>query len=108
MRQHIELYLRNCHSCQQAKAVQHSPLGNLKPLPAPQQPWQEVSIDFVNGLPVSEGFNIIMVIVDRLTKMRDLVPCHKTTNALARAQLYLDHMWKHHSLPDALVLDRGP
>jgi hypothetical protein len=46
-------------------------------------------MDFVTGLPESEGFDAVMVIVDRLTKQRHLIPCHTTTNAKDVADIYL-------------------
>lgn len=51
MWQFIEQHLRNCRTCRQAKPVRHSPFGSLKPLPVPQRPWHEVSMDFVTGCP---------------------------------------------------------
>lgn len=69
MRQYIEQYLRNCHTCRQAKPVRQSPFGNFKPLPTSQRHWQKVSMDFVIGLPVSEVFDAILVVADRLNKM---------------------------------------
>lgn len=108
MRQYIEQYLRNCRAWHQAKPVRHSPFGNLKPLPVPIRPWQEVSMDFVTGLPTSEGFDAILVVVDRLTKMRYIIPCNETATAPVITRRYLYHVWKLHGLPDAIVSDRGP
>ncbi|KAH0603186.1 uncharacterized protein H6S33_008190, partial [Morchella sextelata] len=82
-------------------------LGVLRPLPIPAQPWQEVSMDFVTGLPESEGYDAIMVVVDRLTKMRHLLPCNTTVNSEDVAQLYLRNIWKLHGLPTHVTSDRG-
>lgn len=65
-------------------------------------------MDFVTGLPTSEGFDAILVVVDRLTKMRHLIPCNDTATAPDVARLYLDHVWKLHGLPEAIVSDRSP
>lgn len=60
---------------------------------------------FVTGLPVSEGFDAILVAVDRLTNMRHLIPCKETTSALELTRLYVDHLWKLHGLPNAIISD---
>ncbi|KAH0608772.1 uncharacterized protein H6S33_001000, partial [Morchella sextelata] len=85
----------------------HGKLGVLRPLPIPEQPWQEVSMDFITGLPESEGYDAIMVVVDRLTKMRHLLPCNTTVNSEDLAQLYLRNIWKLHGLPTHVTSDRG-
>jgi transposase InsO family protein len=64
-------------------------------------------MDFVTGLPESEGYDAIMVVVDRLTKMRHLLPCNTTVNSEDVAQLYLRNIWKLHGLPTHLTSDRG-
>ncbi|KAH0609145.1 uncharacterized protein H6S33_001373 [Morchella sextelata] len=89
MRNYIARYIRNCHTYQRSKPNTHGKLGVLRPLPIPEQPWQEVSMDFVTGLPESEGYDAIMVVVDRLTKMRHLLPCNTTVNSEDVTQLYL-------------------
>ncbi|KAI0996733.1 hypothetical protein K3495_g11451 [Podosphaera aphanis] len=58
---YISQYVRNCHACRRCKPSSHAKFGLLKPLPIPKQPWQEVSMDFVTGLSVSEGFDAIML-----------------------------------------------
>ncbi|KAH0604594.1 uncharacterized protein H6S33_006262 [Morchella sextelata] len=80
MRNYIARYVWNCHTCQRSKPNTHGKLGVLRSLPIPQQLWQEISIDFFTGLPESEGYDAIMVVVDRLTKIRNLLPCNTTVN----------------------------
>ncbi|KAH0603285.1 uncharacterized protein H6S33_007607 [Morchella sextelata] len=104
---YIARYVRNCHSCQRSKPNTQGKLGILRPLPIPEQPWQEVSMDFVTGLPESEGYNAIMVVVDRLTKMRYFLSCNTTINSEDVAQLYLRNTWKLHGLPTHVTSDRG-
>jgi len=65
-------------------------------------------MDFVTGLPWSNGNDAIWVVVDRLTKMRHLVPCRTTIDAPSLADLFLDNIWKHHGLPLTIISDRGP
>ncbi|KAH0602480.1 uncharacterized protein H6S33_008819, partial [Morchella sextelata] len=107
MRNYIARYVRNCHTCQRSKPNTHGKLGVLRPLPISEQPWQEVSMDFVTGLPESEGYDAIMVVVDRLTKMRHFLPCNTTVNSEDVARLYLRNIWKLHGLPTHVTSDRG-
>src|SRR5260221_14752218 len=69
MRKEVDQFVRNCHTCTRAKTQRQVPAGTLKSLPIPAKPWEDVSMDFVTGLPESEGYNAILVIVDLLTKM---------------------------------------
>ncbi|KAH0613403.1 uncharacterized protein H6S33_005289 [Morchella sextelata] len=107
IRNYIARYLRNCDTCQRSKSNTHGKLGVLRSLPIPEQPWQEVSMDFVTGLPESEGYDAIMVVVDRLTKIRHLLPCNTTVNSEDVAQLYLRNIWKLHGLLTHVTSDRG-
>lgn len=108
MRKYIEQYLGNCCTCRQVKALGHSPSGFLKHLPVPQRPWQAQSIDFVTGLPLCEGLNAILVVLDHLTKMCQLIPCRETAGAHDVARMYMDHVWKLHGLPSDIASDQGP
>lgn len=64
-------------------------------------------MDFVSGLPDSNGFDTILVIVDCLSKLQHLILCHTTINGEQTAQLYLHHVWKLHDLPTHITSDRG-
>jgi hypothetical protein len=72
----------------------------------PSKRWRDISVDFVVELPESNGCTVIMVVVDRLSKMRHLIPCSEIT-APAVARLFLWYVWKLHGLPDTIVSDRG-
>ncbi|KAH0606065.1 uncharacterized protein H6S33_004522 [Morchella sextelata] len=107
MRNYIARYVRNCHTCQRSKPNTHGKVGVFRPLPIPEQPWREVSMDFVTGLPESEGYDAIMVVIDRLTDMRHLLPCNTTINSEDVAQVYLRNIWKLHGLPTHVTSDRS-
>ena len=68
----VEDYIRGCPICQGTTVKRHRAYGELQSLPLPKRPWQEISIDFISGLPeVFNGkqyVNCILVIVDRFTK----------------------------------------
>lgn len=108
MLEYIEQYIRNCRTYHQTKRVRDCPFGRQKSLPVPQQPWQEVSMDFVMGLPNSEGFDATLVVVDRLTKTCGLILFNETTGPSEVARLYLDHVWKLHGITRAIVSNCFP
>ncbi|KAG0160327.1 hypothetical protein PDIDSM_7854 [Penicillium digitatum] len=65
-------------------------------------------MDFITHLPLSYGYDAILVVVDRLTKMKHFIHCKGTCNAEEVARLYTGHVWKLHGLPNTVVSDRGP
>jgi hypothetical protein len=71
----VRTYVRNCYECRRAKAPRDAYNGLLQPLPIPERPWRDLSMDFVVGLPESEGKNAILIVADRMTKMQHLIPC---------------------------------
>lgn len=103
----IRRYLRNCVNCNRCKSSRYK-AGLLKPLPVPAQRWTEVSVDFIGPLVKSHGFDCIMVVVCRLSKMRHYIPCLTTDSTDDLTDLFIRHVWKLHGLPDHLVSDRGP
>ena len=108
IRKTIARYINNCDTCARAKPVRHMPYGYLKPLEVPQRRWESVSMDFITGLPTGRnGYNAILVVADRLTKMAHFIPTTDTVTAEGLAELYRDHIWRLHGIPDSVVSDRG-
>jgi hypothetical protein len=108
MRTDVDCYTRNCHTCQCTKPSRHALFGVLRPLPIPDRPWQDISMDFVMGLPWSNGCDAIWVVVDRLTKERHLVPCRMDVDAKELANLFIAHIFQLYGLPLTIISDRGP
>jgi hypothetical protein len=106
MHDSVRRFVASCQTCSRTKSSREKYNGLLKPLPVPERRWKDLSVDFVTELPESNGYTNIMVVVDRLSKMRHLVPCQSTT-APAVARMFLHNVWKLHGLPDTIVSDRG-
>jgi len=83
-------------------------MGELHPLPIPENHWDTVSVDFISELPESHGYDAIMVVVNLTGKHGHFIPTHTTATALGSAQLYLQHVWKLHGLPLSVLSDCGP
>ena len=101
-------YVDSCHVCSRSKKSTAKKAGLLHPLETPTRAWRQVTMDFITELPPSKGFTTLMVIVDRFTKMVQLIPFFKLPTAEETAQAYIDHVFVHHGLPDKIVSDRGP
>jgi RNase H-like domain found in reverse transcriptase/Reverse transcriptase (RNA-dependent DNA polymerase)/Integrase zinc binding domain len=106
--QDIRRFIRNCQTCGKAKVWREQKKGLLKPLPIPNRPWEEISMDFITDLPENtEGFTTILVVTDRLSKSLVFIPM-KTTTSQEVARIMLERVFSFHGLPKAIVSDRGP
>jgi len=74
MDESITEYFRSCDVCQRNKVIRHKKFGLLEPLEVPMSPWTAISMDFIVGLPKSDGYTKIWVIVDRFSKMEHFIP----------------------------------
>ena len=103
-------YARGCESCQRNNPSTQRPYGYLHPLPAPQQAFRHLTLDFVGPLPpcTIRGFTYryILQIVDRLTK-RVWAIATETMTARETASSFLNHVFRFSGLPDSLVSDQG-
>jgi transposase InsO family protein len=106
MKQEVEDFVKQCSICQHAKHSNSLPPGLLQPLPIPQGAWQDLSMDFIEGLPKSKGFNVILVIVDRFTKYAHFVPIRHPFTTRTIAKSVFDNVVKLHGLPKTIVSDR--
>jgi RNase H-like domain found in reverse transcriptase/Integrase zinc binding domain/Chromo (CHRromatin Organisation MOdifier) domain len=102
----VRQFVRNCDNCRSKQVWRERRQGFLKPLPIPTRMWSEISIDFIDKLPISNNCTSLMVITDRLGKGVILEPCEQITAPYV-AELFIRCFYWHHGLPRAIVSDRG-
>jgi hypothetical protein len=105
MKQAVKEYVNQCQVCQQAKPEHTKLPGLLQPLPIPEQAWHTISMDFVEGLPKSKGYDTILVVVDKLTKYGHFLPLAHPFAALTIAKLFHNNVYKLHGLPQVIISD---
>jgi hypothetical protein len=104
----VQRFVAECLVCQQNKVETIKTPGLLQPLSIPSQRWEEVSMDFITGLPKSEGKSVIMVIVDRLTKYAHFCALSHPFKASTVATAFMETVQKLHGSPKIIVSDRDP
>ncbi len=107
MKKYVTDYVHGCLTCARSKSLRHKKYGLLQPLPIPERPWASISMDFIEQLPESDGYDSILVVVDRLTKMALFIPTDTTTTAQDLADLFVRHVFSKHGVPNDIVSDRG-
>ena len=106
MRRDVERYVSRYTTCNKAKS-QLNPHGLYMPLSISSVPWEDISMDFVLGLPrTKRGRDTIFVVVDHFSKMAHFIPCHKSDNASHIADLFFIEIVHLHSVPTTIVSDR--
>jgi len=104
----VKQYVEGCNACQRNKNRTQAPAGKLMPNSILEKPWSHILADFIMKLPLAQGYDLILVVVDRLTKMAHFIPTTEKTTAGELARLFRDNVWKLHGLPESIILDRGP
>lgn len=107
LREDVSAFVARCVRCQQIKVDHRAPQGELIPLPIPDRPWSTIGVDFIVKLPVSGGFDSIMVVVDHYSKSAHFIPAKESWTAQILAEQFLSSVFKLHGLPDKIVSDRG-
>ena len=109
MKKEIAAYVAKCDNCCQVKAVHLKPTGLLQPLSILGRKWEEVSMDFIIGLPPThKNFDSIWVIVDRLTKSAHFILVRTNYRPHDYAELYFSHIVCLHGVPRTIVSHRRP
>jgi hypothetical protein len=101
-------YVAECDMCQRVKADHMRLARLLQPLSIPAWNWEDISMDFIVGLPLTgRKFNSIWVIIDRLTKSAHFILVHTFYRAEKYAELYISRILCMHGVPTT-IFDRGP
>jgi len=107
IRANIKRFIKTCDTCQRTKVVRHSPYGLLQSNEAPDRQWKSIAMDFITDLPKSEGYDTILLVIDRLTKMSHFIPCLKALDARQFAYHFMKEIVRLHGLPHDIISDRG-
>jgi hypothetical protein len=109
MKIEIAHYVARCDNCRRVKAIHMKTAGPLQSLPIPTWKWEDISMDFIVGLPkTAKGFDSIWVIIDRLMKIDHFLPVKTKYTMVAYAELYIARILSLHRVPKTIVSDRGP
>jgi len=106
MKAAVHQFVQSCLICQQAKPDRARLPGLLQPVQVPPSAWHTISMDFVEGLPKSGHANAILVVVDKFTKYAHFLPIQHPFTAFTVAKLFMQHVYKLHGMPMAIISDR--
>ena len=111
MRTFIKTYVQGCGICQQFKINRSPSHPAFQPIPGAKstRPFASCSMDLITDLPPVNGYDSILVVVDRgLSKGVILCPCAKTLTWEGTAELLRDNLYKRFGLPDEIISGRDP
>lgn len=104
----VREYVQSCGTCARWITSTLKENGRFTPIPATEECWEIVSMDFVTGLAVSRGFDAIMTLVDKLPKRPRYAATHTNTDATKVAKLSFDVVLSHHGLTNVIIRNRDP
>ena len=102
----VRQFVLDCPVCQVEKGSHLKPGGKLMPLDLPQRKWDHVAIDFIVGMPLQQGCDTILTVVDKATKMCHFIACSEKISAKEVAQLFWHHVGRLHGIPSVVISDR--
>jgi hypothetical protein len=104
----IARYVSDCDTYRKVKADYMKLGGLLQPLSISDWKWEDISMDFIVGLPLTaHKFDLIWVIVDQFTKSTHFIPVHTRYTAEKYAEIYITRVMCLHRVPKTIVLDQG-
>lgn len=101
-------YVTSCQVCQRVKTDTLAPTGLLQPLPILCQVWDEITMDFVDSLPPSNGKRVILVVIDRLSKSAHFLALSHPYTTKTMAEWFVNGVVKLHGMPQSIISDRDP
>jgi hypothetical protein len=108
MKREAARYVSECDTCQKVKADYMKPGGLLQPLSVLEWKWDDISMDFIVGLPLTaRNFDSIWMIIDRLSKSTHFIVVHTNYNAQKYVGIYITHMLCLHGVLKTIISDRG-
>ena len=107
MKKDVAEYVSKCLTCQKVKAEHRHSTGELQPIELPEWKWDQITMDFVVGLPrTTNGHDVVWVIVDRLTKSAHFLPIKITYSLEQLAYFYVNEIIRLHGVPKSIISDR--
>jgi hypothetical protein len=108
MKEDVTNFINSCQICQQTKVPAQLPYGLLQPLPIPEGVWEDISLDFIVGLPSFQRNTMILVVVDRFSKATHFAKLPSRFTASQVASVFAETVYKLHGMPKSIVSDRDP
>ena len=105
MKKFIQAYVAAYSVCQHNKHSTLSPVGLLQPLPVLHQIWEDLSLDFIEGLPESNGYDTILVVVDRLSKYAHFIGLKHPYTTVTVATAFVQEIVRLHGTPRSIISD---
>jgi hypothetical protein len=105
----IAEYIARCMECQEVKAEQRHPTRLLQPVPILEWKWEVVMMNFITGLPrITKLHDLIMVVVNKLTKFAHFIPLKTTHKATDVADIFIMEVARLHKIPKTIMSNRDP
>ena len=102
----IQGYIPSCTECQHNKSWTMKPAGPLHPLAILDGHFRSVAMDFIGPLPVDNGFDCILTLIDCLEADIQIIPCQTDMGAEEIAGLFFNHWYCKNSCSNEIISDQ--
>ena len=104
----MQKFVQDCATCQRSKSKTLAPGGLLQPLPITDIIWDQVSMDFISGLPKSRGYETILVVVDRLSKYGHFILLKHPYTLRHIAEIFVNEVVRLYGIPKPFLVIGTP